>query len=214
MFHLGLGLAAGGLLGGIAQGIWSGHNARSAFRRESDLSERFWNMNNAYNHPVQQMKRLREAGLNPNLVYGSGSVVGNTAGMPSVPHHQVGSVPDLGGKIMDSIMQYQTLKQQDAQTGLINAQKEQALSNVWLQQHNAARADDDMMIRHTLAADQLKSSQLHRQLISAQIAALRNNDPGLFKTLRGIVNTMTNPSKVGKFLDVFQAGFDLYNNYI
>lgn len=44
-----------------------------------------WRMNNAYNTPAMQMKRLEEAGLNPNLVYGSGSVAGNTSSQPSAP---------------------------------------------------------------------------------------------------------------------------------
>lgn len=38
-----------------------------------------WKESNDYNSPAAQMKRLEEAGLNPNLVYGSGSVVGNTS---------------------------------------------------------------------------------------------------------------------------------------
>lgn len=38
-----------------------------------------WNRSNEYNNPSSQMARLKAAGLNPNLVYGSGSVVGNTA---------------------------------------------------------------------------------------------------------------------------------------
>lgn len=32
-----------------------------------------YNMQNEYNHPSSQMARLREAGLNPNLVYGNGA---------------------------------------------------------------------------------------------------------------------------------------------
>ena len=36
---------------------------------------------NAYNHPKQQMQRLKEAGLNPNLVYGNGATQGNSAGI-------------------------------------------------------------------------------------------------------------------------------------
>lgn len=32
-----------------------------------------WEKQNAYNHPLQQMQRLKEAGLNPHLVYGSGA---------------------------------------------------------------------------------------------------------------------------------------------
>lgn len=38
-----------------------------------------WNMQNEYNHPSSQMARLREAGLNPHLVYGKGA--DNTSGM-------------------------------------------------------------------------------------------------------------------------------------
>lgn len=32
-----------------------------------------WNMQNDYNSPTSQMQRLREGGLNPNLVYGNGT---------------------------------------------------------------------------------------------------------------------------------------------
>lgn len=46
---------------------------------------KLWRMNNAYNTPAMQMQRLEEAGLNPNLVYGSGSVAGNTSSQPSAP---------------------------------------------------------------------------------------------------------------------------------
>ena len=40
-----------------------------------------WNMQNAYNAPKQQMSRLQEAGLNPNLIYGKGTP-GNAQTMP------------------------------------------------------------------------------------------------------------------------------------
>lgn len=42
-----------------------------------------WDLANQYNNPKAQMERLKAAGLNPNLVYGSGSVVGNTTGPAS-----------------------------------------------------------------------------------------------------------------------------------
>lgn len=38
-----------------------------------------WQEQNAYNTPDEQMRRLKAAGLNPMLVYGNGSVAGNTA---------------------------------------------------------------------------------------------------------------------------------------
>jgi len=45
-----------------------------------------WNKQNEYNAPNAQMARLASAGLNPNLVYGNGSVVGNTTQAP--PQYQ------------------------------------------------------------------------------------------------------------------------------
>lgn len=49
-----------------------------------------WERANAYNSPEAQMARLKEAGLNPNLVYGSGQVAGNTAGQ--LPRYQAPNV--------------------------------------------------------------------------------------------------------------------------
>jgi hypothetical protein len=43
-----------------------------------------WNRENEYNHPTAQMSRLRSAGLNPNLVYGSGT---QTTATSSVTHN-------------------------------------------------------------------------------------------------------------------------------
>lgn len=53
---------------------------------DAGRSRRMWRMQNEYNHPRAQMQRLSEAGLNPALIYGSGSggAAGN-AGSPSVP---------------------------------------------------------------------------------------------------------------------------------
>lgn len=42
-----------------------------ANQRRDSLSD--WHMQNAYNDPSAQMQRLKNAGLNPNLVYGNGA---------------------------------------------------------------------------------------------------------------------------------------------
>lgn len=56
--------------------------ANIAWERDLEM----WKRNNLYNSPQEQMARLKAAGLNPNLVYGSGSVVGNTSGQ--IPKYQ------------------------------------------------------------------------------------------------------------------------------
>lgn len=49
------------------------------YQRQRRDAIKDWERQNAYNHPAQQMQRLKEAGLNPNLVYGKGA--DNTAAM-------------------------------------------------------------------------------------------------------------------------------------
>lgn len=47
--------------------------AQEAYSRERADSLSDWHMQNAYNDPAAQMERLKNAGLNPNLVYGNGA---------------------------------------------------------------------------------------------------------------------------------------------
>ncbi len=81
---LGGGLLAGGasLLGtGISAIARSGQNKKSRqftekmYERQKQDNLDFWNMQNSYNSPEQQMERLRSAKLNPNLVYGNGNAI-------------------------------------------------------------------------------------------------------------------------------------------
>lgn len=79
----------GGTFNPIGDGGWFSkyHDSTSGASQQADANKmamKSWQLANDYNHPIQQMERLKAAGLNPNLVYGSGSVTGNTTGAPSL----------------------------------------------------------------------------------------------------------------------------------
>lgn len=98
----GAGSLLGGLLGMSSQSSANRQNmelAKYSFDRNVDM----WNMQNEYNLPINQMERLRAAGLNPNLVYGNGSVTGNTIG--SAPQMETPHVNPTtnGGFISDAV---------------------------------------------------------------------------------------------------------------
>lgn len=81
-----------------------------------------WNRGNAYNTPEAQMERLRQAGLNPNLVYGSGGVTGNTTGnLPkyNAPNQQYNYVAP---NILGALSAYQDFTMKSAQTDNIKEQ--------------------------------------------------------------------------------------------
>lgn len=74
-----LGGPVGGLVGSLASSLLGNRGAKSRQRLADQQNIKFWNMQNAYNTPKEQMKRLQDAGLNPNLIYGSNANTG-TAG--------------------------------------------------------------------------------------------------------------------------------------
>lgn len=84
-----------------------------------------WHMQNAYNSPQEQMRRLQAAGLNPNLVYGNGSAV-NTASSPSsapVPSWNPRSPEvDLGTAARSGIDTYFNVATREAQLDNLKAQ--------------------------------------------------------------------------------------------
>lgn len=83
------GLLAGGtsLVNSLIQSKTAKRNTDATNAANRSLAEysyskdlEMWNKANEYNSPTMQMQRLKEAGLNPNMIYGSGSAAGNTSG--------------------------------------------------------------------------------------------------------------------------------------
>lgn len=66
--------------GNLASGLLSRSASKSAAKAQYRYNMELLQYQNAYNAPAARMERLKEAGLNPMLVYGNGSVVGNTSG--------------------------------------------------------------------------------------------------------------------------------------
>lgn len=126
-----------GALGGITSGLLLklglisggtgivGNLLSSVMGNRRDL--RMWRMTNAYNSPEQQMARLKKAGLNPALVYGSSSVVGN-----SQSQRPTTNIPDISSSIPNLPQLYETatsIENKRAQTQLIEENERLAEEN-------------------------------------------------------------------------------------
>lgn len=80
-----------------------------------------WNRGNAYNDPINQMDRLKKAGLNPNLVYGNGAV-GNTASqLPkyNAPRMDYNYLPKFNP--MEMLSYFQDFRMKNAQIDNVKA---------------------------------------------------------------------------------------------
>lgn len=80
-----------------------GIRLQSKYNKEmADIQNQYnidaWNRQNEYNSPTQQMNRLKEAGLNPNLMYQQGNV-GNAS---SAPQLSAPNAPDVQSAMRDA----------------------------------------------------------------------------------------------------------------
>lgn len=102
------------LLGQGLNSLSSAQAAETSFERQKDLmalqnqyAVANWNRENNYNSPQEQMKRLKAAGLNPNLVYGNGAagLQANPISAPSAPAApmQVTAPGNFGSVLSDSV---------------------------------------------------------------------------------------------------------------
>lgn len=135
---LGFGGALIGGIGGIASGIINAIQSRQntnrtikANREQADLAYNrdveMWNKGNMYNSPQAQMDRLKSAGLNPNLVYGSGAVAGQAAGQ--LPKYNA-PTQDYSHNLpvdirtsVDAISRFQDFALKNGQIDNLNAQR-------------------------------------------------------------------------------------------
>lgn len=84
--------------------------------REDALSD--WHMQNEWNHPTQQMQRLKEAGLNPTLVYGKGATAPTQAVRSSQAPTTNITAPRVDTQGINPIMDYANVSQIEAKTQL------------------------------------------------------------------------------------------------
>jgi len=116
---LGSSIIGGGL---SSLGQFSANSSNLKIARENrqwNLEQ--WNRENAYNTPQAQMQRYVDAGLNPNLIYGSGSASsGNAGAVPSSPIPHVESVTKGidPSTFMSMLSAYQQIKQSEATVDL------------------------------------------------------------------------------------------------
>lgn len=124
------------------------------------FNERMWEKQNAYNSPVEQRRRLEQAGLNPNLMMNGGSA-GTAETAPTADTSGVQQVPDIGSTIASGYQQFGN--------SLSNAASQIAgmVYNNDLQQANAAKANADA----NSASQDAQYKALQNQFAASQFLA-------------------------------------------
>lgn len=110
-----------GLLGSVGASIISNRGAKRRQQQADQQNIKFWQMQNAYNTPKQQMQRLKDAGLNPALIYGTSAntgVAGSVAPSRPAPYN----VKDPTPSALQSAMITSQVRLQNSQANKNNAE--------------------------------------------------------------------------------------------
>lgn len=146
----GIGHSVGSLLGFGSQKSANKANMELA-KYQYDRALDMWNMQNAYNTPSEQRKRLMEAGLNPNLVYGNGQVQGLTSA--PAPQYQA---PHIG-----AYTNFGSLGVEQAMTTYMGLSKMQAdIQNTKANTANTEATTANVLAQHDLIPQQYQLNQL------------------------------------------------------
>lgn len=148
--------AASSLLGGVlaSKGQSSANKTNMAIAQsQNQFNYDQWNRENEYNTPSSQLARLKEAGLNPNLIYGNGQAVTTSAASPRAQGTHVsnenvgiaGGMSSAAQMLLNSFMNQTEVNKLNAQSDLLKSQRDLAVLNQNVAQtvatKNVAQAD-------------------------------------------------------------------------
>lgn len=155
---------------------------REMYDRQYQDALKMWNMSNTYNSPQEQMKRLQAAGLNPNLIYGSGGQTGGTASPPPVPsagsYSHMPTKFDLGGAAVSAFDAFYNQQMKEAQLDNLKAQNDVITQEALLKQTQRENMSFDLAFKGDARIDDLdfrkaRAADLgNRSVISANQAEI------------------------------------------
>ena len=142
-----------------------------------------------YNHPAQQMARLQEAGLNPNLIYGSSPAQAAGTGQASDYQMKISS---------QDILNTQTLRQITAQTQNIKAQTNLADMNAAAVGARIPGLEADSKVAAETVLERIGQAKAQKDLLTAN-ARKALVDAGIAsETRQAQIQRIINESKISQ----------------
>lgn len=124
-----------------------------------------WQMQNAYNHPLQQMQRLKEAGINPNMVYSNGATTIAQSPRSTDAKSWSPDVPDIARGVSESVNVYQQAEMQHQQKLNMEAQRQNLLVD------NSNKIADGLIKMQVLNKETFRTSK-QQQLFDMTMATM------------------------------------------
>lgn len=164
------------------------HHAKLDYERNRRDALSDFHMANRYNSPEEQMNRLREAGLNPHLVYGKGAdqaavqMKGPNLDTPIAPKvapvdinraKQMGQMLQVEKAQTDNVLQ--DTKNKELQGDLLKAQTNQTNMQTANIAENTARTRFDLQQANELKDSVLTRARLENEMLETNISQTLSN---------------------------------------
>ncbi|UPW41896.1 DNA pilot protein [Dipodfec virus RodF1_81] len=190
-----IGSAVGGLFGLGSQVSTNNAQMRLAqFAYDKNLE--MWHKQNQYNSPKNQKARMIEAGFNPNLVYGNGSVVNTASNAPQYDAPHLGAYTNFGDLgAGQSYQLYMQGQQTRADIALKNAQVKGVLANARVSSLEVGVKLQEILSRqmdNAMKRKDLKSYNDFRDLQIDLMRANRDNIDSLTNYRDGVQTNLAN----------------------
>lgn len=145
--------------------------AREMYEKQRADALADWNMQNQYNSPKEQMIRFKEAGLNPNLIYGqmSNSPVVRSSSPQS--YNPTAPQADLGSTANMALSQYYDTQLKTAQIDLVKAQADATMKEALIK-----AVTNEKLQRELPYVAQNMEAQLSGQLLKNQAQVQQNKE--------------------------------------
>lgn len=119
----------GALVGGaidVGKSVVNNHFSDKAAHEQYRRQMSMWELQNDYNQPLNQAMRLKQAGLNPNLMYQSGQIHNQSGSFSQAPANEYAKQGAVNLQNLDMMMQLGVLQSEinlkNAQAGVADAQ--------------------------------------------------------------------------------------------
>ncbi|AKI26897.1 DNA pilot protein VP2 [Microviridae Bog9017_22] len=121
-------------------------------QQAEQFNQQMWQEQADYNAPAAQMARYAAAGLNPNMVYGSGSVSGNVAELPApAPKIEYVSAPqrapDLSSDLSSGLAAYANVAKVTPTVDNLNANSAKAVADAALAGAQKSSSEMDVPLK-------------------------------------------------------------------
>lgn len=142
----------GSLASSVIGSVVSKEMSEASQANQANINQQGIDTANRYNLPINQMSRLREAGLqlNPNLVYGNGTVAGLTSSGQASTNQGLKNVPfDLGvkdavGSYLESRQMEQSISESQSRQDLLAQQVRESMAKEMMYTKSALKDDAEL----------------------------------------------------------------------